>query len=148
MRKGKPGGKDSGLRVVLDTNVYVSMFPYPKGNLYRVIWHHARKRTYEVLISRAIIKELGRILRKRHGWLDTDVKLRMQELIHHSAFIDPKHVPTVVTNDPDDDHILACAVEGKAHLIVTGDKDLLRLKSYQGVSIIRPADFIHTLEAY
>jgi putative PIN family toxin of toxin-antitoxin system len=124
------------------------MFPYPKGKLYRVIWAHARKGTYELLLSRAIITELGRILRKRYGRSDADVKLRMQELIHNSTFIELKRIPRAVTTDPDDDHILACAIESKAHLIVTGDKDLLRLKSYEGVSIIRPTDFVHTLQAY
>jgi len=50
-----------------------------------------------------------------------------------------------ITNDPDDNRILECAVEGQAHLIVSGDRDLRRLKVYQGIPIVTPTDFLRTL---
>jgi transposase-like protein len=43
-------------------------------------------------------------------------------------------------------HILACALAGKANLIVSRDLDLLRLKSYEGIGMMSPIDFLHTLE--
>jgi predicted nucleic acid-binding protein len=46
-----------------------------------------------------------------------------------------------VCRDPDDDVVLATALVGKAQVIVTGDKDLIILKSYQEIPIIRPTDF-------
>jgi putative PIN family toxin of toxin-antitoxin system len=47
-----------------------------------------------------------------------------------------------VCRDPDDDNILAAAVSGKCDCIITGDKDLLVLKAYEGVKILSPRDFI------
>ena len=48
-----------------------------------------------------------------------------------------------VTADPDDDMIIECAIVGKATHIVTGDqKHLLPLGNYQGILIVKPADFL------
>jgi predicted nucleic acid-binding protein len=51
----------------------------------------------------------------------------------------------VVTRDPDDDKVIIAAIEGRAEYIVTGDADLIDLKSYQGITIIRPAEFVQLL---
>ena len=51
----------------------------------------------------------------------------------------------MIADDPDDDHILACAREGRADIIVSGNKHLLQLKEYEGIVIERPVDFLRTL---
>ena len=50
----------------------------------------------------------------------------------------PAAVPKV-SRDPDDDHVLACAVSAKADRIVSGDNDLLTLKQHRGIAILTPA---------
>jgi uncharacterized protein len=47
-----------------------------------------------------------------------------------------------VCRDPDDDNILAAAISGKCDCIITGDKDLLVLKQYEGIDIFTPRDFL------
>ena len=55
----------------------------------------------------------------------------------------PTEVPRVVPNDPDDDHVLACAVAANADLIVSGDKDLHALGgNYNGIPIVTPAQAV------
>ncbi len=44
------------------------------------------------------------------------------------------------SRDPDDDHVLACALAAQADLIVSGDRDLLTLREYQGMPILSTAD--------
>lgn len=44
-----------------------------------------------------------------------------------------------VSRDPDDDAVLAAAVASRADLIVSGDRDLLVLRSHAGISIVDPA---------
>jgi predicted nucleic acid-binding protein len=44
-----------------------------------------------------------------------------------------------VSRDPDDDHVLACALAAQADLIVSGDRDLLTLREYQGMPILSTA---------
>jgi predicted nucleic acid-binding protein len=51
----------------------------------------------------------------------------------------------VIHDDPPDNRILECAIAGQADLIVSGDRHLLKLKSYQGIPIVRPVDFRRTL---
>jgi len=50
-----------------------------------------------------------------------------------------------VARDPDDDAILACAKEGKANYIVTGDKDLLDLDVFEGIPIVSARKFLSIL---
>ena len=47
-----------------------------------------------------------------------------------------------VCRDPDDDNILAAAISGKCDCIITGDKDLLVLRQYEGINIFNPRDFL------
>ncbi len=48
-----------------------------------------------------------------------------------------------VSRDPNDDHVIACALAAGVSYLVTRDKDLLTLKTYQSVEMIRPEEFIH-----
>jgi putative PIN family toxin of toxin-antitoxin system len=135
------------LRVVLDTNVYISIFTKPKGKL-GAIWNHGLRGTYTLLISPAIVAELAGVLREKFKWPENDIKARAKRFSKIAEIIQPKIIPTIIKEDPPDNHILACAREGQANLIVSGDKHLLRLKVYEGIPIIRPTDFIHTLAGY
>jgi len=47
-----------------------------------------------------------------------------------------------VPRDPEDNMVLECAIEGKAQYIVTGDKDLLVLKAFRDIRIVRATDFL------
>ncbi len=44
-----------------------------------------------------------------------------------------------VRDDPNDDHVVSCAIAAGAEAIITGDKDLLRMGSYERIKILRPA---------
>jgi hypothetical protein len=48
--------------------------------------------------------------------------------------------------DPDDEAILATALEGRAEVIVTGDDDLLSLGQFEGIPIVKPRAFLDWLE--
>jgi putative PIN family toxin of toxin-antitoxin system len=54
-------------------------------------------------------------------------------------------VPPTELRDPDDAHVLACAVSAGADAMVTGDKDLLDLESFEGIPIIDPAEALKRL---
>jgi predicted nucleic acid-binding protein len=59
----------------------------------------------------------------------------------------PINVPRVITNDPDDDHVLACAVAAQADFIVSGDKHLHSLGGqYQGIRIVSAAMAVSIIE--
>jgi len=54
---------------------------------------------------------------------------------------------TGICRDPNDDFILECAVTGNADLIVTGDKDLLSLKSFRGIHLVTPRQYLDRIDA-
>ncbi len=59
--------------------------------------------------------------------------------------VTPQTTLTVISEDPPDNRILECTVEGEANLIVSGDHHLQRLKIYQNIPIVKPIDFLRTL---
>jgi len=134
------------LKAVLDTNVYISAFHYPKGRN-AVLWSAARDRRYSLLVSPAIIREMARVLRDDFSWHEE----RIQKLIRRVAdvagrgVIAPRTTIRAVSADPDDNRILECAVDGKADLIVSNDHHLLGLEAYRGIPIIAGVDFRRTL---
>jgi uncharacterized protein len=133
------------VKVVLDTNVLLSAFTKPSGRL-GALWKAAERRRFQLLISPVIVAEVAEKLREKFYWEESRI-LRQSKLMAKTGkrMVVPRLVLDVIPNDPDDNRILECAVEGKADVIVSGDRALLRLKSYDGIPIVRPIDFLRTL---
>lgn len=132
------------LRAVLDTNILVSALVFPQGRV-GSIWQRAIRREFRLLLSPSLAKELGRTLRERFGW-DNEAVFRIIRLLARTGeVVNPRGESPMIARDPDDDAILSCALAGRAHLIVTGDHDLLDLSAYEGIPIVRAVDFLRTL---
>jgi uncharacterized protein len=58
----------------------------------------------------------------------------------------PTTTPRVVTNDIDDDHVIAAAVAARADFTTPGDRHLLTLRSHQGIRIITPAEALQVIK--
>jgi len=79
------------------------------------------------------------------GLTPLDIVRELRRLAYMCA---PLIVPHVIANDPDDDHVLACAVAAQADLIVSGDKHLHSLGGqYQGIRIVSAAVALQILSA-
>ena len=59
--------------------------------------------------------------------------------------VEPALLDAPVSRDPDDDHVIACAIGANANMIVTGDKDLLVLGQFQGIAILSASQAIAQL---
>ncbi len=65
----------------------------------------------------------------------------VRELRRLAHMVAPGNVPRVIESDPDDDHVIACAVAAQADLIVSGDRHLHSLGGqYEGIGIVSPAE--------
>src|SRR5215471_7853073 len=137
----------SGLRAVLDTNVYLSAFAYPTRPLAEV-WRHALRRRYTLLVSPAILREVGQTLRSVLAWGDAQVIAQLKLIVRAAEVVVPTITLQVITADPADDRVLECAVAGHADVIVSGDRHLRKLRRYENIPIVRPVDFLRTLGAY
>ena len=126
-------------RVVLDTNVFVSGLVF--GGKPRMILEMAEGGVFELAVSQAIRAELEEILEQKFGWSEEHVAWACRPIWNIAENVAPR-LTIAVCPDPDDDRILECALEAKAHVIVTGDTDLLRLSPYEGIAIVTPATFL------
>ena len=122
------------MRVVFDTNVFVSALVFPGGRaeaaLHRILDGHD-----ELLLSPAILDEVLRVLAEKFT-RDKEELSRVAVLLGDMAeVVRPKRSIHVLADEPDN-RILECAVAGDADRIVTGDKGILALGSFQGVSIV------------
>lgn len=127
------------MRVVADTNTVVSAFLW--GGMPRALFTAARNQKITLLTSHVLIAELEEIITrdkfsKRLALVRTSIEEIMGDYIALAQIVHPKTVPQIIMSDPDDDHVLACALVAQADLIVSGDTDLLTLQEYQGIRII------------
>jgi putative PIN family toxin of toxin-antitoxin system len=138
------------MRVVLDTNVLVSATLIRQGNEDRILraWQGG---AFELVISPRIIDEIGRVLfheklRKFRWMTEKEVGSLLESLAQESVLV-PGRVRIKACRDPDDDKFVASTFEAKAKYVVTGDKDLLSLKSFKGIQLITPASFLKVLKS-
>ena len=138
------------IRAVLDTNVIISALLW--GGLPQQIFLAARDERFVAVLTEALLDELITTLSRekftqqlalRQLTVDAIVTLYRSAVL----FVDPVEVPDNVVRDPKDRAVLACAVGGKSDFIVSGDKDLLVLGSYEGVSILSADQFLVRLSS-
>ncbi len=137
---------DKKYRVVLDSNVYISLFISQKGSL-ETILSAALERRFITLTSPVIIREVARILENKFVVELADIKRYLKFIVRLAEIVTPQSIERVIPNDPDDDHIVACAVEGEADLIVTGNtKHFRKIKRHKDVVFVTPTEFIRMIE--
>ena len=125
-------------KVTLDTNIYVSAFQFGGMRLL----HMAVNGDIEIAVSQAIIDELIRVLRDKFHWDGYRLQAAKQQILGFAQLVTPSQILDIVKEDEPDNRILECAVESGAEFIISADKDLLRLGSYAGASIMPAADFL------
>jgi putative PIN family toxin of toxin-antitoxin system len=138
-------------RATLDTNQLVSAFLYPQGKPGQILhaWQESR---FVLVLSPAILAEARDVLqrprlRKKFSYTLDAVDEYLTNLKQAADVILGAMVVKNVSPDPDDDFILACAKEGRADYLVTGDvKHLLVLKEYEGIQIITATEFLNRLQ--
>ena len=139
------------IKAVIDTNVLVSGLLSKQGPPRRVLdaWLESH---YTLVTSLYLVDELIHVL--SYPRIADRFRLAEQEItdilaaLLSQAEVTPGqlHLPGV-TRDPKDDAVVACAVEGEADYIVSGDQDLLVLGDYQGCQVVTPRQFLGILNS-
>lgn len=130
------------IRVVLDTNVIISALVF--GGLPRRILDLAAFGFCEFFYSAQIEEEVRRVLVSKFGWDVKELESRLPTLLGWGTRVQPSSTIAIVEDDPDDDRILECAEAAKAHVIVSGDRHLLRLGSFERILIQTPREFLES----
>jgi len=141
------------MRIVADTNTVLSglLWQGPPRRLLDLA--RARERTVSLYTSVTLLAELAEVIaRDKFAERVRAAGLSAAELVQNyerlAEIVTPEPLPAPVSRDPDDDHVLACALAAKAELIVSGDKrHLLVLGAYQGIPIRNTSDALGQLTA-
>jgi uncharacterized protein len=129
-------------RVVLDTNVLISgalsTISTPAQAIEKAV------RDGQLLASTATMRELMEVLlsAKFDPYISRDTRDAL--LLRFAPLVELIEIVQMVraSRDPKDDKFLDVAVNGRADVLVTGDKDLLELNPFRGVAILTPAEYI------
>jgi len=129
------------MKVVLDTNIFFSSF-YWAGNP-RKVFDRVTKGLDELFITDGILNEIASVMnRKKYYKVSVnDINEYVKIIESYSIKITLNDIPEI-SRDLDDNKILQCAVDGNCDFIVTGDDDLLVLKEYKNIKIIKPKDYL------
>jgi putative PIN family toxin of toxin-antitoxin system len=128
------------VRVVFDTNIFISAFVIP-GSLAEKAILKIIEGVDCLLISRDILDEVLSVLSSKFG--------RDREALSHVALILSELAEWVrpgkrvkIFRDEPDNRILECAIYGGAALLVTGDKEILQLKEYKGIKMMSLKEYV------
>lgn len=138
-------------RVVVDTNILVSGFGKQITPPVQVIdaWH---RNQFILLTSPRLINETQLVLERsviQASFSVSDQQIdRFLKQLRRKSVVTPGRIEVdAIRNDPSDNMILSCALEGRANYIVTGDKKhLLPLKEYEGIQIVTAREFVDILQ--
>ncbi len=135
------------IRIVADTNVLVSGILVEHGASARIL-EAVRSGGIMLIMSPALLAEFEIVIQRAHIAKKYPVA---QEKAHDFVLFLTAHVeivegkvtrPGLVVADSKDDIVMACALEGKAEFIVSGDQHLTDLKEVDGIQILKPAEFV------
>ncbi len=115
------------MKVVFDTNIFISAFVIP-GAKAEEVYLHVLRGDFDLCSSVAILTETAQTLRDKFGWPEDQIVRLLQAISKEATVIKTRPHLHVLADEPDN-RILECAVGSAADFIVTGDKHLLSLKN-------------------
>lgn len=132
------------MRVVADTNIYISALMF--GGLPDVFLKQAFQGAFLLVTSPALLDELDEKLRQKFEVSPEDadaIRIRLEEIAH---VVRPDMTLDIIKDDPDDNRVLECAAVGNADYVVSGDRHLLKLVTFDSVPILTVRQFMDTRE--
>jgi putative PIN family toxin of toxin-antitoxin system len=137
-------------RALLDANVLISAAIRPGGPPGRIVTALLIQDAFELVISPRIVAEVEAAFRlpkiRRYLQDPEEGFLWLAGLVAIADLVADTGLIQGVCRDPDDDAVLAAAIEGRATALVTGNADLLSLGEYEGILIVTPRVFLELMK--
>lgn len=127
------------MKIVLDTNVLIAAL-IARGVCHELLEHCVLRHT--LLTSDFILEETQEKLIEKFGYTAELAAEAITVLRSRMKVVPALKLDSPVCRDPDDDNILAAALSANCDCVITGDKDLLVLKAYEGIDILSPRAFL------
>ena len=132
------------MKVVFDTNIYISAFVIPGGNAEKA-YLHAIDGDFELCTSIAILTELAQKLDEKFGWEKQKIVQLITSISDVATVLKTTPLLKVLSDDPDN-RILECALKAGVAFLVTGDQPLLKLRNYENFEIMKLANFLRIVQ--
>jgi putative PIN family toxin of toxin-antitoxin system len=130
------------LRVTADTNILISGLVYRRGKPYDLL-RMALGGAINLTVSQHILDEMADVLARKFDVTPEEIAEATLIVRDAARVVTPAVQLDVVREDPADNRILECAVAAGSDYIVTGDKDLLRLGTYDSIEILTVSNFLN-----
>jgi hypothetical protein len=129
-------------KFVLDTNVIVSAVLMKKSVARQAL--DTARQIGEILLSTDVIDELQEVLSRPafNRYIDEEDRIKFLALLVKESTLIEISEKVTECRDPKDDKFLELAINGKANLIISGDKDLQILNPFRGIDILSPREFL------
>jgi putative PIN family toxin of toxin-antitoxin system len=131
------------LTVVFDTNILFSATGW-RGNPFQCV-EQARSGKVAAVTCVELMEELAEKLELNLGFSPEQSAETLADYLSFLRLVTIPKTLNAVPRDAEDNAVLECAIEGKAGFIVSGDKDLLDLKNFRGIEIVRAREFLAVL---
>ncbi len=131
------------MKIVFDTNIFISAFVIPGGKAEEA-YFHALRRDFTLYSSVAILTETAQKLREKFDWQQDRITSLLKAIAKVAIVVNTEPHLHLVADEPDN-RVLECAEAVDADLVVTGDKHLLFLKHFRNSNIVRLSDFLRQL---
>lgn len=135
------------MRIVCDTNVLVSI-ALGKSETIKAIRTGWRIGAFQLFVSNELLAEFESVAHRpklQRRFQEGEVETQIAEFLTFSEHV-VLQIPYPEAPDPKDAFLLALARDGKADVLVTGDKALLALETFAGTAILSPRAFVERLE--
>lgn len=137
------------MRVVLDTNVLISALLF-KGRLSR-LYEAIEYRDLTLCFTEATFAEFIEVIHRKKfisAFRRNAIPINeVIELVRRCSLIKPTptRIPSLISEDPFDNHILAAARMCDAVCIVSGNRHINRLSTFENIPILTPKQFLEVL---
>lgn len=128
-------------QVVIDTNVWISGLIF--GGVPKKIIQLFIEGSIVAVTSEELLSELRRKVNRHFPLFVPQLPLLEASIREKAILVQLGSSPVAASRDKDDDKVIETALSGKASYIISGDKDLLVLRSYENVKIVKPAEFLN-----
>lgn len=131
------------MKLVFDTNIYISAFVIPRSKAEKALLKVMEGKDV-LLISKDIINETLTVLSTKF-YRDKEALSHLAVYLSEIAqIVEPVEAKLAILKDEPDNRIVECAVSGKADAIITGDKEMLKLKEFEGIRVVSLREYLES----
>jgi putative PIN family toxin of toxin-antitoxin system len=127
---------------VFDSGVWISAFQFGGTPLIALRYAYMH---YRLAACDSIIYEIHKTMARKFDWTSFRIQGAIEDYLDNTDVIGITGKLHGICRDPKDDMVIECAVLSGAKFIVSGDKDLIAVKDYEGIQVLTPRQFLQLL---